>query len=130
MQSKPIYPKIWADDYFNNLEVDEKLLFIYYITNQRSTIIFVYECPDRVASFETGIARERVVEIRDKLDKDKKVRSYREYVYLVNSHRYEKYEGVNSDKAKYASFQRLPDDVKVWLTGIGYPPLIPPSTSP
>ena len=47
----------WDDPWFSELDPSAKLLFLYLITNRRSTPCGAFEITLRAASFETGIPR-------------------------------------------------------------------------
>lgn len=53
----------WDDPWFAELEPDAKLLFLYLVTNRRSTSCGAFEITERQMAFETGIPQKRVSEI-------------------------------------------------------------------
>ena len=67
---------------------DEKLLFIYLFSNERSSVCGMYELPFRTIVFETGIEKNRVSEILDKLQKDKKIIYSDDVMWVVNFKKY------------------------------------------
>ena len=50
----------WDDPWFADLDPDAKLLFLYMLTNRRSTAAGVFEITVRAMSFETGMDAKRV----------------------------------------------------------------------
>lgn len=50
----------WDDPWFAELEPDGKLLFLYLLTNRRSTAAGVFEITARAMAFETGLDTKRV----------------------------------------------------------------------
>lgn len=50
-----INTRFWNDTYISDLNPLEKLLFIYFLTNEHTSICGVYELPLKVAAVETGI---------------------------------------------------------------------------
>lgn len=50
----------WDDPWFADLDPDAKLVFIYLITNRRSTAAGAFEITIRAMAFETGIAQQRI----------------------------------------------------------------------
>jgi hypothetical protein len=50
-----INTKFWNDVYVSDLDPIEKLLFIYFLTNEHTNISGIYEMPLKVMSVETGI---------------------------------------------------------------------------
>lgn len=55
--------KYWNDGFIVNLDPIEKLLFIYFLTNQYTNLCGVYECPLKIIAFETGIDKDVVEKI-------------------------------------------------------------------
>ena len=57
---RSINTAIWSDTWFEDLTPNEKLLFIYLITNEKTNMLGVYEASVKKISFETGINKETV----------------------------------------------------------------------
>jgi DnaD/phage-associated family protein len=93
-----IFTRTWNDKWFVTLEIDEKLLFIYLFSNERASVCGMYELPLRTIVFETGINKDRVLQILDRLQKDKKVYYSEEVIYIVNFQKYNN--SGNSSKVK------------------------------
>jgi DnaD/phage-associated family protein len=83
-----IYTRTWNDKWFVTLDIDEKLLFIYLFSNERASVCGMYELPLRTIVFETGINADRVLQILDRLQKDKKVYYSEEVIWIVNFQKY------------------------------------------
>lgn len=83
-----IFTRMWNDKWFMSLKTDEKLLFIYLFSNERSSVCGMYELPFRTIVFETGISKNRVSEILNKLQEDKKVYYFDGVVWVVNFKKY------------------------------------------
>jgi len=130
MITRLIYTKIWSDSFFSSLTAEEKLVFLYYLTNDLVNIIHFYECSDRKVCFETGVERGVLVKIKNKFEKNNKILFYKDYVLLVNASRYEKYTGKSNEIAKKKIISRLNNEVKKFFlkkkTGV-YTPLYTPS---
>jgi hypothetical protein len=62
-----INTKFWNDTYVSDLDPIEKLLFIYFLTNEHTNISGVYEVPLKVIALETGIDRTMVEKILPRL---------------------------------------------------------------
>lgn len=60
---RTVQVSIWTDVWFSDLDLDEKLLFIFLFTNPSSNILGLYEIGVRNISFHTGISVQRVEEI-------------------------------------------------------------------
>ena len=59
---RQLHTKIWADSWFVELSVEQKLLFVYLISNQYSSVCGLYELPLRIIAFDTGIETEKIKE--------------------------------------------------------------------
>jgi hypothetical protein len=69
---RQIHTQIWKDEWFIELEPDEKLLFIYLFSNDLASISGLYKIPIRVICNETGLSREFISQTMAKFqDADK-----------------------------------------------------------
>lgn len=67
----------WDDPWFAELEPDAKLVFLYMLTNRRSTAAGVFEITIRAMAFETGLTPKRVGEVLELISS--RVRWWPEY---------------------------------------------------
>jgi hypothetical protein len=65
--------RFWNDDYTSNLKVDEKLLFLYFLTNTATDICGVYELPMKTIVSDCGIRKDRIDRILEKFSTDGKI---------------------------------------------------------
>jgi hypothetical protein len=89
------YCKMWSDTWFSELELDEKLLWSYFFTNEHTSVAGIYEISPKTMAFETGIKRERVEEILLKFRKVEKLRYEDGILWIFNM---PKYQGSDSPK--------------------------------
>jgi hypothetical protein len=85
---RQIHTKIWIDEWFIELEADEKLLFIYLFSNDEASISGLYKLPIRVMSNETGLEMKRIQNILTKFERAGKVLYRDGVVWVVNMPRY------------------------------------------
>lgn len=123
MKARQLQTKIWRDSFYLNLSPDEKLLFVFYFTNEFVNVIHFYECPDQLTAFSTGIAIEKINEAKKSLGD--KILFFKDYVLLKNAWRYEKYEGADNENAKVKLLSELADDVRRYYEA-NYTPLSDP----
>jgi len=57
---RSIKTRIWSDEWVEKLSPQEKLLWIYLLTNSHSNMLGLYEITIRKISFETGLTQEMV----------------------------------------------------------------------
>lgn len=85
---RQIHTQIWRDNWFLDLEPDEKLLFIYLFSNDNSNLAGLYELHEKIIALETGLAKSRIDEIIAKFEADKKALYKDGIVWIVNMQRY------------------------------------------
>lgn len=59
-KTRYINTKFWNDNYVSELDPIQKLLFIYFLTNEHTNISGIYEVPLKVVALETGIDKTMV----------------------------------------------------------------------
>ena len=65
--------KLWTDGFVQELTTEEKLLFIYFLTNPHTEMCGIYEVSLKTIEFETGIKKDRILKAIDSLSKARKV---------------------------------------------------------
>jgi hypothetical protein len=96
-KQRMVNTRFWTDGYILRLTKEEKLIFIYLLTNQRSELCGAYELPLDVVSFETGVDKESVSKALKSFARDSKVILDGDWVYLVN---FAKHQSVNPNVQK------------------------------
>ena len=106
---RQIHTQIWRDNWFLDLEPDEKLLFIYLFSNDNSNLAGIYELHERIIQLETGLDRKRINEIITKLEGDGKV-FYRDgVVWIVNMQKYHSNAGEKVRRSIEIIVEGIPD---------------------
>lgn len=118
--------KIWDDGYFLNLNPHEKLLFIYFLTNPRVNIIFLYECPRKIISMETGIDQQIIEQVMKKLEAASKMYFFNDFIFLKNAPKYEKFSGEKVEIAKTKLYSALSKGILDWYNKISDTPINTP----
>lgn len=130
MRTRVFYSKIWSDSFFMKLNPQEKLLFIYFLTNEAINIIHLYEVSIEVIMFATKLDEETIENAKNKFQANNKLHFYKDFVYIVNAYRYQKYNGERNNTARDTLFSQLPKDVLDWFYSISDTPIsgvyIPP----
>lgn len=57
---RQVHTKIWKDAWFMELSSTNKLFFVYLFTNELASISGIYELPQRVMSFESGLTNKEI----------------------------------------------------------------------
>ena len=79
---RTIKPTIWSDPYFEELNTEEKLLYIYLFSNPHINNAGVMKVSKRKIIFETYITEEKYDSAMKKFQEDKKVMLFDEYIYV------------------------------------------------
>lgn len=85
---RQIHTRIWKDDWFSELPLDAKILFIYLFSNEQAEVGGVYELPIKYMSFETGVSQGRIAELISEFEIEKKVYYRNGWVWVVNLRKY------------------------------------------
>lgn len=62
-KTRYINTRFWNDGFISNLMPYEKLIFLYFLTNEHTNICGVYELPLKIIVSETGIPKKKIEEI-------------------------------------------------------------------
>lgn len=84
--SKQRYIKdsFWTDPYVEKLTPDEKLTFLYLLTNPQCNIAGVYEIRTKRIAYETGYDIEVIENILKRFERDSKVSRVGDYIIIQN----------------------------------------------
>jgi len=83
-KQRMINTKIWDDTYFTDLKSNEKLIFIYLLTNSLTNLSWIYEIQIKRISYDTWIWIQDIKKIIDKFSEDKKIYLYEWYIMIKN----------------------------------------------
>ena len=101
---RQIHTNIWTDSWFLELDTQEKLLFIYLFSNDRTSLSGIYELHKKVISFETGISVNAITKMLQKFQDANKVYVEGNVVWVVHMR---KFHETKSDTV----LQRIKSDV-------------------
>ena len=101
----------WSDPFVEELESDEKLLFLYLITNDKTNMLGIYEASIKKICFETGLNKETVLKGLKDFERLGKVKYINNYVVLVNYMKHQNY-NTNMKKSAIDIYNELPKELK------------------
>lgn len=130
MITRILYTEIWSDDFFMELSPEEKLLFIYFLTNDKVNIIHLYQCSNARIKADTGIDTSIIEVSKKKFERANKIYFKKNYVFLKNANRFENYTGDRNEIAKLKLFARLSKDTLEWYNNISDTPIHTPIIIP
>jgi len=126
MITRILYTEIWQDNFFSTLTPEEKLLFIYFLTNERVNIIHLYQCSNLRITSDTGIDTPIIVIAKKKFEEAEKIYFKEGYVFLKNAYKYETYKGPQNQIAKEKLYARLSKSIIDWYNNISDTPIHTP----
>lgn len=107
--------RFWDDSHIARLSPNEKLVFLYLLTNPLTTIAGVYELSVKRASFDTGLSAREIGKILDQLEKDEKIVRENDWIGIVNFIRHQSLNPkvrrgieIEIEKAPQSLVERLP----------------------
>lgn len=118
MITRIIQTKIYRDSWFSELSPIEKLVFIYFLTNEYVNLIWLYECPDKRIIYELGITQSQLNICKEKFSQSGKIAFFEGWVFLVNAHKYETYAGDKNESAKQKMLSTISKSILDWYESI------------
>ena len=114
MPRRSIDTKMWGDNWFSGLDPTERYLFLYFLTNEHTSLCGIYEIPLRIMAFETGLDMEMLNKIILRFSEDGKIHYQDGWVCVVN---YEEYQIMNPSMKSSAdkSLHSVPPSVLYWF---------------
>ena len=83
-KNRMVSTAFWSDHYVASLDPVEKLLFLYLLTNERSTLAGIYELPIKIMAVETGIDVFMVEKILGRFEGEEKIKYHDGWVAVKN----------------------------------------------
>jgi len=105
---RQVHVKIWKDSWFIELEPDEKLLFIYLITNDSASLAGIYELHKRIIVFESGLDKTSVDRILQRFEDDGKVYYRDGVIWVVNMRSYHETSSIKVQARIKADLDTIP----------------------
>jgi DnaD/phage-associated family protein len=106
---RQIHTQIWKDQWFIDLESDEKLLFIYLFSNDLASIAGLYKIPVRVIANETSLEYEYVVQALAKFHAAGKIFYQDGVLWVINMSKYHKNASPFTQQKIAADVANIPD---------------------
>lgn len=103
--------KFWRDNYVDNLDPSEKLLFIYLFTNPEATTTGIYEMPLRMMSSDTGFDKTMLQKLFDRLETDKKAFFRNGWVCTPNTIRHQNIKNKFIKKGIENGLKEISEDI-------------------
>jgi len=101
----------WSDPFIEELNPNEKLLFLYFITNEKTNMLGIYEVSIKKISYDTGMNKEVIEDALKEFETLKKVKYINNHVILVNFIKHQNY-NPNMKKSAIDVYNDLPNCLK------------------
>ena len=111
--------RFWEDNYISELQANEKLLFLYCLTNPRISLSGIYEVPLRNIALDTGI--DTLSDMFKKFEKAKKIAYKEGWLCIINYPKYQNYKSPMIQVALKNEISIIPSNLLDYFISIGYP---------
>jgi hypothetical protein len=108
--------RIWIDNYIYNLNTDEKLLFLYFITNPNTHICGIYEIMFNQIVLETRMKSQTIFNCLLKFEKDNKIVFRDNWIAIKNFAKHQKITKGNVLKGVENGLKESPKELVEWVT--------------
>lgn len=113
-RQRMINTKFWSDSFVvDKLNPLDRYLFLYFLTNEKTNLSGVYELPIRTIANETGLEKEEVLRMLERLKG--KVEYKDGWVCLVNFTKHQNTDNGSIVKGIENRLNELPEDVRKWV---------------
>lgn len=106
-----VQDSFWTDPYIEELSIQEKLVFLYLLTNPLCNVAGIYEITQSRLSLETGIEKKQIEKILNKFCKDNKIIRHDNWILIIS---FGKHQSINPniEKGVQRIIKALPDKIK------------------
>jgi len=112
---RPIKTSFWEDSWIAQLSINEKLLYLYLLTNPHTNLCGMYSVSIRYIAFETGLTVDQVKKALSKFEQDNKALYRNDWIVLIN---YQKHQTA-SPKIK-AGIKREMSEIPLEIANLRY----------
>ena len=101
----------WSDPFIEELTPSEKLLFLYFITNEKTNMLGIYEVSIKKISFDTGLNKDVIEKALKEFERLSKVKYFKNHIVLVNFMKHQNF-NPNMKKSAIDVYNSLPKELK------------------
>ena len=113
---RTVNTRFWTDNFISDLNPLDRYLFLYFITNDHTNIIGIYEVPLRTVSFETGIEVDMLKKMLVRLNG--KVFYVDGWVFVKNFKKYQAYSNPSVKKGMEVALNDVPAKILNKINGL------------
>jgi hypothetical protein len=123
MKNRMVNTDFWTDGYIDTLSPNEKLLFLYFLTNGNTSICGIYQIPLNTTAAQTGLDKNIIINILFKFEKEGKMIYRSGWIAIKNFIKNQNQKSPTIQKGISEQFANVPIDLKKWvlsqIKGIG-----------
>lgn len=101
----------WSDPFIEELSPSEKLLYLYFITNEKTNMLGIYEVSIKKISFETGIPSTTVQNALEAFERVDKIKRIGNFIVLTKFLKHQNF-NTNMKKSAIECYLNLPESIK------------------
>lgn len=109
----------WSDNYIVDLDPLEKLLYLYFLTNEHTNICGIYELPLKTMAYETGLDKELLPKMIGRFEG--KIHYIDGWICIKNFIKHQSTSSKTVQTGIKDNLQKVPFEVIEELIGYGYP---------
>lgn len=114
-------PRFWRDNYVNELDPSEKLLYIHTFTNPEARMCGISEVPLRIISSDTGFNADMLDKLFTRLAKDKKAFYFEGWLCTLNTIKHQTIKNGNIRKGIERELEEVPQRIINHFAELGTP---------
>lgn len=114
MKTRIFYTKFWKDPYVHRLTPSETMVYVYLLTNDKVNIINCYEVAIDEIVYDIKLSQAVIRDTLGKLQRDGKIAVLKDWVFLTNANKYQRYSGRLNEVAKSKVLEEMPKSVLGW----------------
>lgn len=120
METRIIYTKIWQDSWFRSLKHTEGLFWLYLLANEHVNSIHIFELPNEIVARHMRVTEAQAQKLKERMVEEKKIKIFKDYVFLANAYKYETYRGIKNNQNKLRTLRLFGQDaIAFFITEIG-----------
>jgi len=112
MKTRVVQTRFWKDEYITQLSSEEKLIFLFLLTNETIGMTGIYQVYPQEIALWCGTTEEKARKVLDKLTSDKKIIYKDGWIRVMNHSRYQNYNSGNRKNSFKKEMSLIPQYIK------------------
>lgn len=117
-KSRYIKTSFWTDPFISDLSPEEKLFYVYLLTNERVSLCGIYEISERNIIFDTNIEKEKIEVFLKKFTENQKITRYNNWIIIKNFIKHQNFKSPKIQSGINRECELLPIDLIQYLYGM------------